>query len=64
MLYDKAETDLMELLSGIRICPERQSSGQRLRSIKFRLLIVENHNDLCLDSECHTECVSCRTRGI
>lgn len=49
---------LMEhLISEIQIYPERHSNGQWLKSIKFRLPIVENDIDLCLDNESHTECV-------
>ena len=47
---------LMEhLISEIQIYPERQPNGQWLKSIKFRLLIVEKDIDLCLDNESHTE---------
>ena len=49
---------LMEhLISEIQIYPERQPNGQWLKSIKFRLPIVESDIDLCLDNESHTECV-------
>ena len=49
---------LMEhLISEIRIYPERQPNGQWLKSIKFRLPIVESDINLCLDNESHTECV-------
>lgn len=54
---------LMEhLISEIRIYPERQPNGQWLKSIKFRLPIVENDIDLRLDNESHTECVLQMTR--
>ena len=46
---------LMEhLISEIQIYPERQPNGQWLKSIKFRLPIVENDIDLRLDNESHT----------
>ena len=49
---------LMEhLISEIQIYPERQPNGQWLKSIKFRLPIVESDIDLCLDNKSHTECV-------
>ena len=49
---------LMEhLISEIQIYPERQPNGQWLKSIKFRLPIVEKDIDLCLGNESHTECV-------
>ena len=55
---------LMEhLISEIQIYPERQSNGQWLKSIKFRLPIVENNIDLCLDNESHTECVISLSKG-
>lgn len=56
---------LMEhLISEIQIYPERQSNGQWLKSIKFRLPIVENNIDLCLDNESHTECVIAFSKGM
>lgn len=56
---------LMEhLISEIQIYPERQPNGQWLKSIKFRLPIVENNIDLCLDNESHTEVVSCYTKTM
>ena len=53
---------LMEhLISEIQIYPERQPNGQWLKSIKFRLPIIENDMDLRLDNGSHVECVSCYT---
>ena len=55
---------LMEhLISEIQIYPERQSNGQWLKSIKFRLPIIEKDIDLCLDNESHTECVIALSKG-
>ncbi len=55
---------LMEhLISEIQIYPERQPNGQWLKSIKFRLPIVESDIDLCLDNESHTECVISLSKG-
>ena len=55
---------LMEhLISEIQIYPERQPNGQLLKSIKFRLPIVESDIDLCLDNESHTECVIALSKG-
>ena len=55
---------LMEhLISEIQIYPERQPNGQWLKSIKFRLPIVEKDIDLCLDNESHTECVLALSKG-
>ena len=54
---------LMEdLISEIQIYPECQPNGQWLKSIKFRLPIVESDIDLCLDNESHTECITALTR--
>ena len=55
---------LMEhLISEIQISPERQPNGQWLKSIKFRLPIVESDINLCLDNESHTECVIALSKG-
>ena len=55
---------LMEhLISEIQIYPERQPNSQWLKSIKFRLPIVESDIDLCLDNESHTECVIALSKG-
>ena len=55
---------LMEhLISEIQIYPERQPNGQWLKSIKFRLPIVESDIDLCLDNESHTECIIALSKG-
>ena len=55
---------LMEhLISEIQIYPERQPNGQWLKSIKFKLPIVESDIDLCLDNESHTECVIALSKG-
>ena len=55
---------LMEhLISEIQIYPERQPNGQWLKSIKFRLPIVEKDIDLCLDNESYTECVIALYKG-
>ena len=55
---------LMEhLISEIQIYPERQPNGQWLKSIKFRLPIVENDIDLCLDNGSHIDCVIALSKG-
>ena len=54
---------LMEhLISEIQIYPKRQPNGQWLKSIKFRLPIVEKDVDLCLDNESHIECITAFVR--
>ena len=56
---------LMEhLISEVQIYPERQPNGQWLKSIKFRLPIIENGTDLCLDNGSHVECVLQMTRKV
>ena len=58
VMDDQEKRQLMEsLLSEVQIYEERQPNGQWLKSIKFRLPIVESDIDLCLDNESHTECV-------
>ncbi len=60
---DREKRQLIEeLISEIQIYPERQSNGQWLKSIKFRLPIVEKDIDLRLDNESHTECITALTR--
>lgn len=55
---------LMEhLISEVHIYPERQPNGQWLKSIKFRLPIIENGADLCLDNGSHVECVIALSKG-
>jgi site-specific DNA recombinase len=49
---------LMEaLISEIQIYEERQPNGQWLKSIKFRLPIIEEDMNLCLEDDKHVECV-------
>ena len=56
---------LMEhLISEIQIYPERQPNGQWLKSIKFRLPIIENDTDLCLDNGSHVEAIVSLQREI
>ena len=45
------------LIDEVQIYPERQTNGQWLKSIKFRLPIIENDTDLCLDNGSYVECV-------
>ena len=58
-LMDEVERrQLIEaLISEIQIYPERQSNGQWLESIKFRLPIIEHNMDLSLDNNDHMETV-------
>lgn len=45
------------LISEIQIYEERQPNGQWLKSIKFRLPIIEEDMNLCLEDDKHVECV-------
>lgn len=54
---------LMEtLVSEVQIYEERQSNGQWLKSIKFKLPIIEEDISVCLDNGYHVECVCLMTR--
>jgi len=49
---------LMEaLISEIQIYEDRQPNGQWLKSIKFRLPIIEEDMDLCLEDDKHVETI-------
>ncbi len=45
------------LISEIQIYEERQPNGQWIKSIKFKLPIIEENMDICLDNGHHVECV-------
>ncbi|MBP0965011.1 MAG: recombinase family protein [Oscillospiraceae bacterium] len=45
------------LVSEIQIYEERQPNGQWIKSIKFKLPIIEEDMDICLDNDEHVECV-------
>lgn len=45
------------LVSEIQIYNERQPNGQWIKSIKFKLPIIEENMDICLDNGEHVECV-------
>ena len=51
------------LISEIQIYPERQPNGQWLKSIKFRLPIIEHDMDLSLDNDNHVETIVLLQRG-
>lgn len=46
------------LISEIQIYPERQPNGQWLKSIKFKLPIIEEDMSISLDNEEQVECVA------
>ena len=45
------------LVSEIQIYEERQPNGQWIKSIKFKLPIIEENMDIGLDNDEHVECV-------
>lgn len=66
-LYDamneQEKRQIMEaLISEIQIYEERQPNGQWLKSIKFRLPIIEEDMNLSLDNNNHVETVALLTR--
>ncbi|MDD7428776.1 MAG: recombinase family protein, partial [Oscillospiraceae bacterium] len=54
---------LEALVSEIQIYEERQPNGQWIKSIKFKLPIIEEDMDICLDNDEHVECVVSMTRN-
>ena len=68
-MNDREKRQLIEeLISEIQIYPERQPNGQWLKSIKFRLPIIEEDMNISLDNEQQVESVvrlerdgSCKT---
>ena len=60
---DLEKRQLMEtLISEVQVYEERQPNGQWLKSIKFKLPIIEEDMDLSLDSNNRIECVVKLTR--
>ena len=43
------------LVSEVYVYEERKSNGQWLKSIKFKLPIIEKDMELCLDNEAHAK---------
>ena len=50
------------LISEIQIYPERQPNGQWLKSIKFKLPIIEEDMSLSLDNDAQAETVVLMSR--
>ena len=64
---DLEKRQLMEtLISEVQVYEERQPNGQWLKSIKFKLPIIEEDTDLSLDSNnrIETVCLLVRTNGL
>lgn len=51
------------LISEVQIYEERQPNGQWIKSIKFRLPIIEEDISVCLDNGHHVECVVLMSRN-
>ena len=63
VMNDAEKRQLIEaLVSEIQIYNERQSNGQWIKSIKFKLPIIEENTDICLDNDEHVECVVSMSR--
>ena len=62
---DEAERrHLMEsLIDEIQIYEERQPNGQWLKSIRFKLPIIDDDMSLSLDNDSHIECVVLLSKG-
>lgn len=59
VMNDAEKRQLIEaLVSEIQIYDERQSNGQWIKSIKFKLPIIEENMDICLDNDEHVECIA------
>ena len=55
---EQEKRQIMEsLISEIHIYEERQPNGQWLKSIKFKLPIIEEDMEMSLDSDTHVETV-------
>jgi len=50
------------LISEIQLYEERQPNGQWIKSIKFKLPIIEEDISLCLDNDEHSETVVLMSR--
>lgn len=58
VMNEQEKRQVMEsLISEIQIYPERQENGQWLKSIKFKLPIIEEDMNMSLDNKSHIETV-------
>ena len=53
----KRQKLIESLISEVHIFEERQQNGQWLKSIKFRLPIIDEDMSVYLDNGTHVECV-------
>ncbi len=64
VMNEQEKRQVMEsLISEIQIYPERQENGQWLKSIKFKLPIIEEDMNMSLDNKSHIETVALLSRG-
>ena len=62
-MNEQEKRQVMEsLISEIQIYPERQENGQWLKSIKFKLPIIEEDMNMSLDNDLHIETICSLTR--
>ena len=63
VMDEQEKRQIMEsLISEIHIYEERQPNGQWLKSIKFKLPIIEEDMEMSLDSDTHVEVVGALSR--
>lgn len=64
VMDEQEKRQIMEsLISEIHIYEERQLNGQWLKSIKFKLPIIEEDMEMSLDNDAHVESVTMLTRS-
>ena len=64
VMDEQEKRQIMEsLISEIHIYEERQPNGQWLKSIKFKLPIIEEDMEMSLDSDTHVEPISRQKAG-
>ena len=64
VMDEQEKRQIMEsLISEIHIYEERQPNGQWLKSIKFKLPIIEEDMEMSLDSDTHVETVVLLSKG-
>lgn len=65
VMDEQEKRQIMEsLISEIHIYEERQPNGQWLKSIKFKLPIIEEDMEMSLDSDTHVETVVLLSKGM
>lgn len=65
VMNEQEKRQIMEsLISEIQIYPERQPNGQWLKSIKFKLPIIEEDMNISLDNDSQVETVCLLSRAI